>query len=72
VNRDEKGESKRRPAAARGAREGSKGQEGRKQHGPRRWAHAALTVSRGGFRITRGRIPQCRKEKHLNNTRNMV
>ena len=31
-----------------GAREGSNGQEERKQHGPRRWAHAALTVAREG------------------------
>ena len=70
--RREKASGGQQQQEGEGAREGSKGQERRKQHGPGRWAHAALTVSRGGFWITRKRIPQCRKEKHLNNTRNMV
>ena len=57
--RREKASGGQQQQEGEGAREGSKGQEGRKQHGAGRWAHAALTVSRGGFRITRGRIPQC-------------
>ena len=55
-----------------GAREGRRGQEWRKQHGPGRWVHAALAVSRGGVSLTRRRIPQCRNAKHQDYTRNKV
>ena len=62
------GSSKREKAPGRAAEDRS----GESSTGRGGGQNAALVVSRGGFWITRRRIPQCRNAKHLNNTRNMV
>ena len=66
-------EGKRRPAEKEreDAREGSRGRREKAAQAKKAGACSGSGVLRG-FWITQGRIPQCRSERHLNNTHNMV
>ena len=66
-------EGKRRPAEKEreDAREGSRGRREKTAQAKKAGARSVSGVLRG-FWITQGRIPQCRCERHLNNTHNMV
>ena len=66
-------EGKRRPANKEraDAREGSRGRRENAAQAKKAGACSFSGVLRG-FWITRGRIPQCRSEGHMNNTHNMV
>ena len=66
-------EGKRRPANKEraDAREGSRGRRENAAQAKKVGACSFSGVLRG-FWITRGRIPQCRSEGHMNNTHNMV
>ena len=66
-------ESRRRPAGKEreDAREGSRGRREKTAQTKKAGACSFSGVLRG-FWITQGRIPQCRSERHMNNTHNMV
>ena len=66
-------EGKRRPANKEraDAREGSRGRREKAAQAKKAGACSFSGVLRGIW-ITRGRIPQCRSEGHMNNTHNMV
>ena len=66
-------EGKRRPAKREreDAREGSRGRREETAQAKKTGACSFIGVLRG-FWITQGQIPQCRSERHLINTHNMV